>query len=103
MRYHVVISEAAWADLLTIATRIAATSPRAADTLVTEIHQTCLSLGSFPTSHPLIADPKKRGVRRAIHGNYLIFFRPREAEVEVVHVIHGARDYHRLLFPEDER
>jgi plasmid stabilization system protein ParE len=51
----------------------------------------------------LIADPKSRGMRRVAHGNYLIFFRIVDARVEVVHVLHGARDYEHLLFPDDER
>ncbi|MGV3548827.1 type II toxin-antitoxin system RelE/ParE family toxin [Rhizobium sp.] len=86
-----------------ISRRIAADNPSAADTFIAETYRTCLNLGSFPKSHPLIADPKKRGIRRAVHGNYLIFFEIRDESVDVVHVIHGARDYQRLLFPGDER
>jgi plasmid stabilization system protein ParE len=38
------------------------------------------------------------GIRRRPFGNYLIFYRV--GAIEVVHVLHGARDYERLLFPE---
>jgi plasmid stabilization system protein ParE len=37
------------------------------------------------------------GIRRRVHGNYLIFYRVREELVEVVHVLHGARDYETLF------
>jgi plasmid stabilization system protein ParE len=63
----------------------------------------CASLSDFPKSHPWIADPKSRGMRRLVHGNYLVFFRIADHTVEVMHVLHGARDYQRLLFPGDER
>jgi toxin ParE1/3/4 len=41
-----------------------------------------------------------KGVRRLVHGNYLMFYRITEEQVEVVHVLNGARDYEPLLFPE---
>jgi toxin ParE1/3/4 len=41
-----------------------------------------------------------RGIRRRPFGNYLIFYRVGANAIEVVHVLHGARDYERLLFPE---
>jgi plasmid stabilization system protein ParE len=40
------------------------------------------------------------GIRRHPFGNYLIFYRVGTNAIEVVHVLHGARDYERLLFPE---
>jgi toxin ParE1/3/4 len=39
-------------------------------------------------------------LRRAVHGNYLIFYRVDPDHVVVVHVLHGARDYDAILFPE---
>ena len=103
MRYRVVITETAWDDLLQIAQTIAVENSARAETLLTEMHDRCLRLEEFPESHTLVPDPLKRGVRRAVHGNYLIFFRVRGSVVQVLHVLHGARDYLRLLFPEDER
>jgi hypothetical protein len=40
------------------------------------------------------------GIRRRPFGNYLIFYRVGADVVGVVHVLDGARDYERLLFPE---
>jgi plasmid stabilization system protein ParE len=40
------------------------------------------------------------GIRRCVHGNYLIFYRVREESVDIVHILHGATDYESLLFPD---
>ncbi|MFD2183895.1 type II toxin-antitoxin system RelE/ParE family toxin [Rhodoplanes azumiensis] len=42
-----------------------------------------------------------RGIRRRTHGNYLIFYRIEDDEVQVLHVLHGARDYTSILFPDE--
>jgi toxin ParE1/3/4 len=39
-------------------------------------------------------------LRRRPFGSYLIFYRVGTETVEVVHILHGARDYEPLLFPE---
>jgi plasmid stabilization system protein ParE len=43
--------------------------------------------------------PHNHGVRRCVHADYLIFYRVRTDFVEVIHILHGARDYEALLFP----
>jgi len=78
-------------------------NPSRAESFVEELYRRCTSLSDFPKSYALIVDPKSRGMRRVVHGNYLIFFRIVGDTVEVTHVLHGARDYERLLFPDDER
>jgi len=102
MRYHVVITDKAWSGLFDIGKRIKVDNPSRSETFVAELYDRCISLQDFPESHGLITDPKKRGIRRAVHGDYLILFRVAGKIVEVVHVLHGAQDYQRLLFPEDE-
>ena len=44
---------------------------------------------------------EKHGVRRRLHGNYLIFYRIEADRLVVLHVLHGARDYGAILFPDD--
>ena len=34
-------------------------------------------------------------------GNYLIFYRINADAIDVIHILHGAMNYERLLFPED--
>ena len=55
----------------------------------------------MPRAFPLLPDWEDRGVRRRSHGNYLIFYRVHADQVEVLHVLHGARDYERILFPDE--
>lgn len=103
MSYRVTISDMARLDLFDIGRHIKLDNPARAESFVAELLQRCRSLESFPESHALIPDPKSRGVRRIVHGNYLIFFRVAGTSVEVLHVLNGARDYEQLLFPDDER
>lgn len=103
MRYRVIISDAARLDLFDIGRYIKLNNPSRSDSFVAELFRRCRALENFPESHGLIPDPKSRGIRRLVHGNYLIFFRVGRSTVEVLHVLNGARDYEVLLFPEDER
>jgi toxin ParE1/3/4 len=49
---------------------------------------------------PLVPRYEHLGIRRRPFGNYLIFYRIGADAIEVVHILHGARDYEPLLFPE---
>lgn len=41
---------------------------------------------------------ERHGIRRRVHGNYLIFYRVETAKVVIVHILHGAIDYGAILF-----
>lgn len=56
----------------------------------------------MPQAFPLPPNHESAGVRRRVHGNYLIFYRVTQQAVEILRVLHGAMDYERLMFPEDE-
>jgi toxin ParE1/3/4 len=53
----------------------------------------------MPRAFPLVPRYEARGVRRVVHGGYLVFYAVAEQQVEVVHVLNGARDYEPILFP----
>ena len=55
----------------------------------------------MPLAFPLLSRWKEQGVRRCPYGNCLIFYRIAADVVEVLHVLHGARDYEAILFPEN--
>jgi toxin ParE1/3/4 len=38
-------------------------------------------------------------IRQKVHGNYLIFYRVVTDQVQIIHILHGARDDEGLLFP----
>ena len=98
---RVVITEAALMDMVAIGRRIAPDNPRRATTFVDELYLRCQQLGRTPHAYPLLPGHEASGVRRRVHGNYLIFYRVAETSVEVLHVLHGARDYETILFPDD--
>lgn len=97
----VVISAEARADLEAIADYVAKDSAKAAQELLDRLEARCHQLAEFPRSSPLLARFKSIGVRRAVHGNYLIFYRVGDLTVEVLHVLHCAMDYERILFPSE--
>jgi len=65
-----------------------------------ELRERCERLGEFPKSFPLVPRYESSGVRRRVHGEYLIFYRVGIETIDVLHVLHGATDYEPVLFPE---
>ncbi len=96
----VVITNEATRDLEQIADAIALNSPARAVTFVRELRVSCESLGEFPRAYPLVPRYEDSGVRRRVHGNYLIFYRIGVETIDVLHVLHGAMEYAPLLFPD---
>jgi toxin ParE1/3/4 len=96
----VVVSAEAESDLEQIATYIADRSTVAALDFVRELRGKCESLADAPRGYPLVPRYEHLGIRRRPFGNYLIFYRVGPGFIEVVHILHGARDYEPLLFPE---
>ena len=70
-------------------------------TVIGELRRRCESLAFWPRRFPLIPRYEYAGIRRAVHGNYLIFYRVGTEIIEVVHVLHGATNYLAILFPEN--
>jgi toxin ParE1/3/4 len=96
----VVIADEAEADLEQIGDRIAEDNPLRALMVIQELRDACEGLGDMSRRFSLAPRYEHAGVRRRVHGNYLIFYRIGAATVEVIHVLHGAMDYEPLLFPE---
>jgi len=94
----VVLARAAIADLIAIGHHIKQDSPLRAETFVQELEQKCRELGVMPRAFPVVLHRKNRNIRRRVHGDYLIFYRVRRDQVEVLHILHGAQDYEAWLF-----
>jgi toxin ParE1/3/4 len=97
----IVITAEAEADLDQIATYVAAQSSASALKIVRELRERCESLLDAPRGYPLVPRYEHLGVRRRPFGRFLIFYRVSDHTIEVIHILHGARDYERLLFPEE--
>ena len=96
----VVITAEAESDLERIATYISEQSAKIALDFVHELRGKCESLADAPRGYPLVPRYEHLGIRRRPFGSYLIFYRVSANAIEVVHILHGARDYEPLLFPE---
>lgn len=96
---EVCLTDTAIGDLESIGDWIAADSPARAAAFVSLLRDRCLQLGEVPLAFPIVPRFGKWEVRRRPVGDYLIFYRIRRSHVEVLHVLHGARDYESLLFP----
>ena len=99
MTVEVFLTDAAVADLESIGDWIAADSPVRARAFVELLRERCLQLGAMPLAFPVVPRFEKWNVRRRPVGDYLVFYRVTASRVEILHVLHGARDYESLLFP----
>ena len=96
------ISEIAWNDILQIGLVIKRDNPTRAGKFVDELYASCHKLGDLPYAAALVPNHESTGIRRRVHGNHLIFYRVGDHTVEILRVLHGAMDYERLMFSEDE-
>lgn len=80
-----------------IAIRIARDNPAAAEAFLSAVENICRSIAKMPAigsrrnyKNPLLADVRMLPVGG--FGDYLIFYQPLKTGIEVIRVIHGARD-----------
>lgn len=92
-----VYSPLAERDLLEIATYIARDKPEAARKFVQTLRDRCRFLNKHSdigSVRPLIAGG---ALRSHVLGNYVIYFRRVATSVEIVRILHAARDHDALL------
>jgi len=68
-------------------------NPTRAVSFVEELLDRCLGLADTPRAYSLVPRYERFGIRRCVHGNYLIFYRLQPEQIEVIHVLQGARDH----------
>ena len=97
--HRVIIRPKAYEELERLADYIADNSPDASRRFTHAVTDAMAELRTWPESHPLfqvgLEGPHFEGLRkRSTPGfpNHLIFFRVRDDVVEVLRVLHGARD-----------
>lgn len=87
-------------DLERIADYIARENPSRALSFIREMRRKCEDLIENPDRFALVPRFEKHGVRRRVHGNYVIFYRVEASRIVIVHILHGATDYGAILFDE---
>ena len=102
MRPSILRRDQAVSDLAAIAEHIAKDRPKSAERFLKEAEKTIESLADMPLlggrcefSSPHLQDVRIWSVRK--FRNYLIFYRPIDNGIEVLRVIHGARDLEILV------
>ncbi len=73
-------------------------NPTRAVSSVEELLDRCLALADTLRAYLLVPRYERFGIRRCVHGDYLIFDRLQPEQIEVIHVLQGARDSEALLF-----
>ncbi len=96
----IVFSPQAKAALREIGLHIARDNKPRARSFVAELREKARQISDMPYAFPLVARYEHHGIRRRPFGNYLIFYRVEDTWISIVHILHGARDYEALLFPE---
>ncbi|MFJ2995610.1 type II toxin-antitoxin system RelE/ParE family toxin [Pandoraea sp. NPDC087047] len=88
-------------DLETIGDYIALDNPRRAVTFIQVLRDKCMSLADMPLAFPVVPRYERFGIRHRVYGNYQIFYRVVESHqrIDVVHILHSARNYAAILFP----
>jgi toxin ParE1/3/4 len=91
MAHDVVFAPEACRDLHEILDYIAEDDPNAARRWITRLEERCAALADFPLSGRSRED-LLAGLRMVSTSDYLIFYRVTATTVEILTVIHGARD-----------
>ncbi|MFA7603536.1 MAG: type II toxin-antitoxin system RelE/ParE family toxin [Novosphingobium sp.] len=92
------IKHAARIDLRDIATYIARDNPGRSESFVEELIARIETVAARPSSFPA-RNEWGEGIRSALHGRYVIVFRVGDDLVEILRILHGARDINSLLEP----
>ena len=85
-------------DLESIGDYIALDNPARALSFIGELRQCCQKIGKAPGVYAFVPRHQHNGIRRYVHGDYLIFYRIDQKKVEIIHILHGARYYEDILF-----
>jgi toxin ParE1/3/4 len=84
-------------DLDEIFTYLGAESPAAAEAVLVRLYDACRQLGEAPRQYAVALTRRKSEIRRRAVGSYNIYFRIVDDNVEIVRVVHAARDATRFL------
>lgn len=98
----VVITDEAEEDFARIGDYIAQHNPARAESFVDELLARCMRLSHMPLRFSLIPRFERSGVRRLPHGNYIVFYRVGDRQIEILRILNGAQDYEKILFPDEE-
>ena len=71
---------------------LAQTSPDYAVRIIDRLTKRSIQIGAFPNSGRMVPEYERNEIREVIEGSYRIIYLVAPAQVQVLAVIHGARD-----------
>jgi toxin ParE1/3/4 len=92
-----VLTGAALKDLMEIARHIGKDDIQASRRFTAALRLRAHAVGRNPRLYRLAEGFEAEGVRRRLYRNYLILYVEGESRVEVLHIVHAARDWSGLL------
>ena len=95
------LSARARRDLRAIFDYLVAETPEAAVRILDRLETASLELGDRAKLYPLVPLHEDTGFRRRVVGSYNVYYVIEDGGVEVVAILHSARDHERILFPEN--
>jgi toxin ParE1/3/4 len=93
---EVTLTQQAREDLMAIWAYVADDNPSAADRVLDTLDARMMRLAEYPLLGPARPDIAP-DLRYLVSGNYLVLYRVRSESVEVVRVLHGARNLKALF------
>jgi toxin ParE1/3/4 len=94
------LTELAEADLDDLWSYIATGNPAAADRMADAVLEASRMHVRFPNMGQN-RDDLRPGIRRFVVSPFVVFYRPVEDTIEVLRILHGARDIGSIIEPED--
>jgi toxin ParE1/3/4 len=92
----IIKSPLAWQDQIDIWNFIAQNNPVAADKVISKLDKICFKLLEYPELGMLHEELGTK-IRSISAGNYVIFYRPSSDAIQIIRILHGARDIREIL------
>jgi plasmid stabilization system protein ParE len=98
-----ILARAAVGDLAEIARHIGRDSVPAARRFTASLERRALAVSRNPRVFPFAEGLEDLKIRRRLYRDYLIFFTASKAGVQILRIVHGARDWRALFENRDAR
>jgi toxin ParE1/3/4 len=93
----VVLTPEARSDIKTVMRWIGTDNLERAESFSSELVEACRALARHPKRFPVARIVNGHEVRKRSHDRYVILYRLLDKEIEILRVVHGARDWAALL------
>jgi toxin ParE1/3/4 len=93
----VILTPEARGDIKAVIRFIGTDNLERAESFSSELIGACRALARHPRRFPIVRITNGHEVRKRIHDRYVILYRLLDKEIEILRIVHGARDWAALL------